>query len=52
MLFFVVHVNTNLFFGSVNLSEFNTIKIIDIDDYIYRCENIYLSYIPAAGDCL
>jgi len=52
MLLCVVHVNMKLFFGSVNLSELNTIKIIEIDDYTFWCENIYLSHVPTVGDCL
>ena len=52
MLLFVLHVNTKLFFGSVNLSEFNTIKRTEMDDYTFQREDIYLSYIPTVGDCL
>jgi hypothetical protein len=52
MLLRAVHVKPKLFFESVNLSELNTIKIIEIDDYTFWCEDIYLSYIPTVGDCL
>jgi hypothetical protein len=52
MLLFVVHVNRKLYLMSVNLSELGTIKIIVIDAYVFRCENICLLYCLTESGCL